>query len=230
MSDGKKKAVDAKAGTEKEEEEEQEKESLWIVIWESYTGKRKSVIPMATFVFLQNTCFLLSQIATTFLVITYWGVNDIPYMILGVGGASLVVVVVAHFVEQKYHQRTLVLQSLWKTALTFWALRLWYYTSPGKTLSAICFVWVELCYGYDVDQFWLLIEVRSRLRVACACLRSHSNSSVPTRPGLCCRRAATSSRPRSSSTSSTMAPCSRWALSASWSTSSRGTSGCSRPT
>ena len=56
-------AKDLKKGPETaaDDEDEQPKENMIKVIFEIYTGKRKSVIPMATFVFLQTTCFLYSN-------------------------------------------------------------------------------------------------------------------------------------------------------------------------
>ena len=115
---------------------------------------------IAAFVVLQTSCFALAQVATLCMVIVYWGIHDIPWMILGLGAAELVMCLVQPAWAGWYQQRTLVLQSLWKTLLSFWALRLWCYTTPGKTVSAICFVWVELCTVYDVDCFCELVGQR----------------------------------------------------------------------
>ena len=45
---------------------------------------------MAIFVVLEMACFSLCQIATTFMVISNWGVEDIPKMILGVGLVEMI--------------------------------------------------------------------------------------------------------------------------------------------
>ena len=100
---------------ESTDEFEELKRSFLENLYDIYWGKKESVLPLATFVYCQCTCFLLSQIGTTFLVISNFGVNAMPFVTLGVAVLSLFTIPLGTYVEGRLYQRTVV---KWATIIT----------------------------------------------------------------------------------------------------------------
>jgi hypothetical protein len=123
---------------------------------------------MVTFMFFEASCFLLAQIATTFMIISNWGVEDIPIMILLVGACEVPKTFVARYFEQWNYQRTMVANVLILTQIMFVALRVCYVELPDhrKSFSAVTFIVVEIAVAYNLDAFWTLVEESCNIQQA----------------------------------------------------------------
>ena len=159
---GQGKDKDGDKDAKEKDDDEEPAVSPWRHLYNVYTGKTKSVLPMATFVFLEVSAFLLAQIATTFMVISNWGVEDIPLMILGVAVVDLPRIVVSKLAEERYYQRTIVANTLIITQVVFVIFRYCYAVSTTafyrRLFSATTFIAVEIALAYNVDAFWILVE------------------------------------------------------------------------
>jgi hypothetical protein len=129
-------------------------------LWAIYSGKQASLIPLATFVFLQNTCFLLGDIGTTFLVISNIGVDFMPAMTLGTQSMNILLIPLGGWFDDRYYLRNCVKWSTLGTIVSFIGLWCIFRFVPATQffLSGFLFMWREVCSGYVVECFWQMVR------------------------------------------------------------------------
>ena len=173
---GSDKKNDKEGGAQEEEEDNEISFYSLLNLWNNMTGKTQGssgpLLPMIMYIVFLQSGFLLAQISTTFMVISQWGVDDIPKMILGVALAELIKIIPVHHFEHAIYSRQIVLYVLLFTQVLFICINLLYDASLemgswniiifeqdwAKTSSMLSFIFVEVLVAYNIDSYWLLLE------------------------------------------------------------------------
>ena len=128
------------------------------------------------------------------MVISQWGVADIPKMILGVAFVELIKLPPLIHLEGKIYQRQIVVYALAITQVTFimlqyfyvealewdtWALPFGLFSQKWKkTAAMVTYILVEVLAAYNIDGYWLLLEEKCNIQQAKTVFRVVNNGQV----------------------------------------------------